>query len=159
MLRSEFGHLWHFILWGVKTLGPIGKYFKNYSSIRKRATPWNYLNLQIILSQTQIHLTVVSHLCLILLHTNSILDRRKIFGSQSKDILSNQIRLRAVCGYPINNTNTCFCHIIAVDRITHINIMQISNKMITSPREQLTDGKIGDICPIHNTGQKCYKWI
>ena len=115
-------------------VGPIGKYFKSHSSISWADTPWNYLNLQIILSPVQIHLTVVSHLLLILLHTNSILDRRKIFGSQSKDILSNQIRKRAVCGYPINNTNTCFCHIIAVDRITHINIMQIRNKMITSHR-------------------------
>lgn len=81
----------------------------------------------------KIHLTVVSHLCLILLHTNSILDRRRIFGLWSKDILGN-IELNWVCGYPINNTNTCFCHIIAVDRITHINIMQIRNKMITSHR-------------------------
>ena len=119
---------------GVKTFGPIGKYFRNYSSIRKTATPWNYLNLQIIFYlRLKIHLTVVSHLCLILLHTNSILDRRRIFGLWSKDILGN-IELNWVCGYPINNTNTCFCHIIAVDRITHINIMQIRNKMITSHR-------------------------
>ena len=114
-------------------VGPIGKYFKSHSSISWADTPWNYLNLQIILSSVQIHLTVVSHLLLILLHTNSILDRRRIFGLWSKDILGN-IELNWVCGYPINNTNTCFCHIIAVDRITHINIMQIRNKMITSHR-------------------------
>ena len=60
-------------------VGPIGKYFKSHSSISWADTPWNYLNLQIILSPVQIHLTVVSHLLLILLHTNSISDSIKYY--------------------------------------------------------------------------------
>ena len=61
-------------------VGPIGKYFKSHSSISWADTPWNYLNLQIILSPVQIHLTVVSHLLLILLHTNSISDSRNVLN-------------------------------------------------------------------------------
>ena len=48
-------------------VGPIGKYFKSHSSISWADTPWNYLNLQIILSGLQLHLTVLSHLLQILL--------------------------------------------------------------------------------------------
>ena len=106
-------------------VGPIGKYFKTHSSISWAETPWYYLNLQIILSPVRIHLTVVSHLLLILLHTNSISDSRNVLN------IIKQIYQAIVCGYHINNINICFCHIIGVDRITEINIMQIRNRMIT----------------------------
>ena len=114
-------------------VGPIGKYFKSHSSISWADTPWNYLNLQIILSPVQIHLTVVSHLLLILLHTNSISDSRNVLNiiKQIYWAIKIQIYRVLVCGYHINNINICFCHIIGVDRITEINIMQIRNRMIT----------------------------